>query len=161
MADDQDLGALFARLTRRVLEAERPLLEVEQLSMWQYVVLAELGRGPAASQLDLAQRIGYDKTRLIALIDDLVDRGLISRTPDPADRRVRMVGLTDRGAQKLAATRRLIRAMERELLEPLGDRGQALREMLTALADAERQPASAPAPSPPTPPAPTTPATSG
>jgi DNA-binding MarR family transcriptional regulator len=134
MEDDEDLGALFARLTRRLLEAERPLLEAQELSMWQYIVLAELGRSPAASQLELAQRIGYDKTRLIALIDELSGRGLISRIPDPGDRRARTVTLTERGAQKLAATRRLIRAMERELLEPLGDRGPALREMLVVLA---------------------------
>ena len=142
MEDEQDLGALLARLTRRVIDAERPLLEAEQLSMWQYIVLAELGRGSAASQLDLAQRIGYDKTRLIALIDDLAGRALITRTPDPTDRRARAVGLTDRGAAKLAAARRLIRAMEAELLEPLGDRGPALREMLAALAEGQVGPAS-------------------
>jgi DNA-binding MarR family transcriptional regulator len=137
---DEDLGALFARLTRRVIEAERPLLDAEQLSMWQYIALAELGRGAAGSQLDLAQRMGYDKTRLIALIDELADRGLVSRTPDPADRRARTVALTDAGADKLAAARRRIRAMERELLEPLGDRGPGLRELLATLAGSDPGP---------------------
>jgi DNA-binding MarR family transcriptional regulator len=132
--DDEDLGALCARLTRRLIAAEGPLLAAEELTMWQYVVLVELGRGPAASQLDLAQRIGYDKTRLIALIDDLAARDLIERTPDPTDRRARTVTLTDRGTEKLNATRGRIRAMETELLAPLGDRGRSLREALATLA---------------------------
>jgi DNA-binding MarR family transcriptional regulator len=105
--------------------------------MWQYIALAELGRGPAVSQLDLAQRMGYDKTRLIALIDELAGRGLVSRTPDPADRRARTVALTDAGADQLAVARRRIRAMERRWLEPLGDRAPALREMLAVLADSD------------------------
>jgi DNA-binding MarR family transcriptional regulator len=135
--DDQDLGALFARLTRRMAEAERPLLEAQQLTMWQYVLLAELGRGEATSQLELAQRIGYDKTRLIVLIDELESRGLLHRTADPADRRARIVGLTAAGRRKLAAIRRQIREMESELLEPLGDRGRMLRALLTTLAGSE------------------------
>jgi DNA-binding MarR family transcriptional regulator len=144
MDDDQDLGALFARIARQLIEAERPLLEAEQLTMWQYVALAELGRGPAGSQLDLAQRIGYDKTRLIALIDELTGKGLIRRTPDPADRRARTVALTDRGAKKLAAARGRIRAMEEELLAPFGQRrGRALRETLAALAADARRPGGA------------------
>ena len=76
MRDDRELGELFSRLTRRVIEAERPLLERHGLTMWEYTVLARLSAGAAPSQLALAQRIGYDKTRLIALLDGLAARGI-------------------------------------------------------------------------------------
>jgi DNA-binding MarR family transcriptional regulator len=116
MPDEQDLGALFARITRRLIDAERPLLDVLGLSMWGYIALSHLARAPAETQLALAQAIGYDKTRLIGLLDALEAGGLITRTPDPADRRARIVSLTAAGAERHRAARRSIRAMEDELL---------------------------------------------
>jgi DNA-binding MarR family transcriptional regulator len=140
MDRDEDLGALFATITRRLIGAERPLLQAAQLSMWQYIVLCELARAAAPSQLVLARRIGYDKTRLIAVIDELSERGLIRRTPDPADRRARCIALTDRGAELLAATRTRIRAMECDLLGSFTEREQAiLREILAHLATSTEQ----------------------
>jgi DNA-binding MarR family transcriptional regulator len=41
--------------------------------------------------------MGYGKTRLIAILDRLADEGLIERTPDPEDRRARIVQLTAAG----------------------------------------------------------------
>jgi DNA-binding MarR family transcriptional regulator len=137
---DDDLGALFAQITRRLIEAERPLLQAEDLSMWEYIVLSELARHAAPSQLVLARLIGYDKTRLIALIDGLVERGLIRRTPDPADRRAHTIALTDDGVTVHASARGRVRAMETDLLEPFSESERAiLRSILTRLAaDADR-----------------------
>jgi DNA-binding MarR family transcriptional regulator len=115
----EDLGALFARITGRLINAERPLLAGHGLSMWQYIVLAELNRRPAKTQLGLAESIGYDKTRLIGLLDDLQRRGLIEREPDPVDRRARTVQLTPSGHEIHAAARADIRAMEDGLLAEL------------------------------------------
>jgi DNA-binding MarR family transcriptional regulator len=138
--DDPDLGALFAQITRRLIEAERPLLKAEGLSMWEYIVLSELARHAAPSQLALARRIRYDKTRLIALIDELGERGLIRRTPDPADRRAHTIALTARGVSVHAGARDRVRAMETDLLEPFDERERTiLRSILTRLAaDADR-----------------------
>jgi DNA-binding MarR family transcriptional regulator len=115
----EDLGALFARVTRRLIAAERPLLERRGLAMWEYVALSHLDRGPAASQLALAGAMGYDKTRLITLLDGLARRGLVVREPDPADRRARAGRLTDAGRAALEAARADIRAMEEEVLREL------------------------------------------
>jgi DNA-binding MarR family transcriptional regulator len=132
---DQDLGALFAQITRRLIEAERPLLHAEGLSMWEYIVLSELARDAAPSQLALARRIHYDKTRLIGLIDGLSDRGLIRRTADPTDRRAHTTALTNDGAAVHTNARERVRAMEADLLMSLSDQEQRLlRSMLTQLA---------------------------
>jgi DNA-binding MarR family transcriptional regulator len=138
--DDRDLGALFAQITRRLIEAERPLLQAEGLSMWEYIVLSELARQVAPSQLELARRIGYDKTRLIALIDGLGERGLVRRTPDPADRRAHTIALTDHGVTVHASARERVCGMEADLLEPFSERERtALRSILNRLAsDADR-----------------------
>lgn len=118
--EHEDLGALFTRITRRLIDAERPLLQAHGLSMWDYIALSQLARQPAGTQLALARAIRYDKTRLIGLLDELEHNGLITRTADPTDRRARIVTLTDAGEARLAAARADVRAMEDELLEDLG-----------------------------------------
>ena len=100
---EQDLGALFAQVTRRLIAAERPLLQARGISMWAYVALTRLAEGPASTQQALAQQMGYDKTRLIALLDELAAAGLIERRPDPDDRRARIVALTDAGRARYRA----------------------------------------------------------
>ncbi len=71
------------------------------------------------TQAQLAAAVGRDKTRLIAILDRLEDRGLLHRTPDLDDRRNRIVALTDAGRILLADCRRDIRAMEADLLSTL------------------------------------------
>jgi DNA-binding MarR family transcriptional regulator len=131
----EDLGALFGRITRRLVDAERPLLNAHGLSMWAYAVLSRLARQPAPTQLALAGSIGYDKTRLIALLDDLERDGLIIRTPDPADRRAHRVRLTQAGEVRHAAARDDVRSMESELLSELtADEERILVAVLSRLA---------------------------
>lgn len=115
----KDLAARLARITRRLAAAERPVLDRHGLSMWQYIVLSHLAQEPAPTQLALAQAIGYDKTRLIVLLDDLERRTLIVRAPDPNDRRARIIALTQAGAQLNAAAQRDIQAIEDQLLSAL------------------------------------------
>jgi DNA-binding MarR family transcriptional regulator len=136
MADDEDLGALFARITRRVIDAERPLLAEQGLTMWGYIALSHLAHAPAETQLALAQAIRYDKTRLIGLLDELESEGLITRTPDPADRRARIISLTTAGTKRHTAARRAIRAMEDELLTGVSASERTrLRRTLARLAE--------------------------
>ena len=115
----EDLGALLARAMRRVVEAERPVLEAHGVGMWAYVALTLLAREAAPTQLALAEAMGYDKTRLIKILDGLEGEGLITRSPDPADRRARVVELTAAGRTRFAAVQRDVRAMEDELLSGL------------------------------------------
>jgi DNA-binding MarR family transcriptional regulator len=123
MADaerEEDLGALFARVTRRLIAAEEPLLARHKLTMWEYVALTRLARAPAENQLALAKSINYDKTRLVRLLDKLEGDGLVARAPDPSDRRSHVIRITAKGARRQAAAVAAIRAMEDELLAGLG-----------------------------------------
>jgi DNA-binding MarR family transcriptional regulator len=112
----EDLGAMFARVTRRLIDEERPILEKRGLTMWGYIALNRLERGDAPTQLALASSIGHDKTRLIAVLDKLEADGLITREPDPNDRRAKIVRMTAKGRRRHAATVKDIRAMEDKLL---------------------------------------------
>jgi len=134
-ADHPDLGADLHRLGREVLRRERPLLAALGVDLWDYMVMSRLQDGPAPTQGQLAAAVGRDATRLIATLDGLQARGLLERTPDPRDRRNRVVALTAAGRTLLAACRTAIRAMEADLLGavPAGDR-QVFRDALTRLA---------------------------
>jgi DNA-binding MarR family transcriptional regulator len=113
---EDDLGALFAAVTRRLIAAEQPLLERHRLTMWEYVALSRLAREPAENQLALAKAINYDKTRLVRLLDRLEGDGLVARAADPNDRRSHVIRITAKGTRRHAAAVASIRAMEAELL---------------------------------------------
>lgn len=117
--DRPELGALLSRLLREVARREQPLLDQAGLPMWDYVILSALSDGDASTQAGLSAATGRDKTRLIDNLDRLEQRGLVTRTPDPADRRNRIVSLTAEGRQVLRQCHAAIGAMEEELLAGL------------------------------------------
>ena len=63
----------------------------------QFVVLAALARGDAATQRELVERTSSDPNTLRAMLVRLEQKGLIARPPHPTDRRARGVGLTPAG----------------------------------------------------------------
>ncbi|GAA3914682.1 putative transcriptional regulator, MarR family protein [Amorphoplanes auranticolor] len=117
--DRPDLGAMVVRLGRALVAAERPVLAAHDLSMWGYIVLSALADQPMRTQAALARAIGADKTRIIGTLDELQERALIEREPDPEDRRVRLLRLTPAGRQLYASVRTGIRAAEEQLLSEL------------------------------------------
>ena len=78
----RELAAQFFRLSRAFTAAETPLLEANDIQMWDYVVLSALDHGVAPTQLELAKVTGRDKTRIIGNLDTLEQAGLLSRRPD-------------------------------------------------------------------------------
>ncbi|SHN35156.1 DNA-binding transcriptional regulator, MarR family [Cryptosporangium aurantiacum] len=104
----------------RVLVAlERPILQEHQLSMWGYTVLLSLDDQPVRTQAALAEAIGADKTRLIAVLDQLQADGLIERGPAPDDRRARVLSITPKGRQLRDAVQAAIQREEEQLLAVL------------------------------------------
>jgi len=99
--------------------------------MWEYSVLLRLRAAPAETQVQLAQAIHYDKTRLIALLDGLERRGLIERAQAAEDRRARTVTLTAEGSERVRAVQSDIHRMEDGLLAPA--ERSALQQLLDRL----------------------------
>jgi DNA-binding MarR family transcriptional regulator len=139
MEQRHDLGAAFARLTRMMIEAETPVLRAHAVEMWDYAVLSALEEGAAPTQSELAAAVGRDKTRLIPILDRLEARGLLRRTPDPADRRNRVVALTDDGRELVRSCRAGIRGVEAEVLAAIDPEERAVFvAVLDRLADTAR-----------------------
>jgi DNA-binding MarR family transcriptional regulator len=115
----QDLAAMLQPLVRALIDAELPVLARHDITMWGYVVLNALRAAPQSTQAALAERIGADKTRIIATLDDLQEAGLISREPDPADRRARLLSITAAGDRVRRAVQDEIQRKEERLLGEL------------------------------------------
>ncbi|MGW4769460.1 MarR family winged helix-turn-helix transcriptional regulator [Nocardia sp. NPDC004278] len=128
-----DLAAMLVPLGRALAAAELPVLERHGLTMWGYVVLLGLGDEPVYTQAALAKKIRADKTRIIGVLDELQQRDLIRRAPDPADRRARLVSLTPTGRTTRDRAQRDIQEQEDRLLSPLpaAERKAFLRSMQT------------------------------
>ncbi|GAA3385655.1 MarR family winged helix-turn-helix transcriptional regulator [Cryptosporangium minutisporangium] len=114
-----DLAAMMAPIGRALVALERPILQEHQLSMWAYAVLSSLDDEPVRTQAALAEAIGADKTRLIAVLDQLQADGLIERRPAPDDRRARVLSITAEGRRVRDAVQAAIRREEEQLLAVL------------------------------------------
>ena len=132
--DRRDLAAMFAPLARVLIAREEPVLHAHDISMWGYIVLTALVEQPVRTQAALAQAINADKSRIIGVLDELQERGLIRRQPDEADRRVHLLSLTPAGDQLRRSVEAGIRRREEEVLAVLtpGER-DAFLESLKAL----------------------------
>jgi DNA-binding MarR family transcriptional regulator len=126
-----DLAAMVVPLGRALVAAELPVLREHGLSMWAYIVLLALDEQPVRTQAALADAIGADRTRIIAVLDDLQARQLIRRDPDPADRRVHLLSLTAAGRKLRDRTQAAIQRQEERLLQRLStsDRRAFLRAL--------------------------------
>jgi len=129
--DRRDLAAMFAPLTRALIAREEPVLLAHDISMWGYIVLTALVEQPVRTQAALAQAINADKSRIIGVLDELQERGLIHRQPDETDRRVHLLSLTPAGDRLRRSVEADIRRREEQVLAvlPPADREAFLRSL--------------------------------
>lgn len=90
---------------RLTAELARQLSENSSLSYPDYIVLVALSDDPQGRKriFEVANQIGWEKSRLSHHIGRMTDRGLVVREKCDADRRGSFVVVTDRGRQELAA----------------------------------------------------------
>jgi MarR family transcriptional regulator for hemolysin len=105
------VGRLWRKMAREAAArhgvseaASAPLIWIERL-------------GENVRQNTLAEAIGIEGASLVRLIDELQASGLVTREPDPSDRRANVVSLTPRG---------------REVVTEVNDDIQGLREQIFA-----------------------------
>src|SRR4051812_40788876 len=100
-----------------------------------YQVLAAAALEGPGTPLALAQHLGVDRTVMTYLLDDLERAGLITRQPDPADRRARRVVATEAGTELLCTLEQRLQAAEDGLLAALPEAERdVFRRMIGRLA---------------------------
>jgi DNA-binding MarR family transcriptional regulator len=112
---------LLAQLGAHAAAAFAERIRRLELTPPQAGVLRRLGQFPGRSQRDLADALGMHPPRLVALIDELEDRGLVARDRDPDDRRNYAISLTDDGRRALAELGRVARDHELAITAALDD----------------------------------------
>ena len=90
------------------------------LTQKQYAVLELIAGNRGVSQIDLARALGTDRATMMAVVDRLEARGLVSRQPSLRDRRRQDLLPTAAGATLLADARRRIARHERRFKARLG-----------------------------------------
>ncbi|NDZ65571.1 winged helix-turn-helix transcriptional regulator [Streptomyces cyaneofuscatus] len=110
-----------------------------------YLVLVALAGGEPPTQLALAREVSLDRTVMTYLLDDLEAHELVTRRPDPRDRRARQVLITDTGRARLDRVRRSLAAAEARLLTDLDAEDSAqLRTLLSRVAQTAQREAVTP-----------------
>ncbi|MER7836482.1 MarR family transcriptional regulator [Streptomyces sp. NPDC096040] len=106
-----------------------------------FLVLDALTGHDWESQLDLAERLGINRTIMVAVIDRLEARGEVRRTRNPDNRRQYVLSLTDQGREALEARRRAVAARDARLTAVLTDEETIrLDELLARLLPESAQP---------------------
>jgi DNA-binding MarR family transcriptional regulator len=83
---------------------------------------------------ELSELLGVTKQAAIKVVDEMEERGYVERRPDPADRRAKVIRLTDKGRRVRRTALRASSRLESELVEDLGDDDvQAMRRVLSRL----------------------------
>ena len=118
-------------LGRRFDEALRPY----GLTNGQFSLLMSLNRPEPPAMAPVASLLAMDRTTLTAALKPLERRGLVQITPDPADRRSRILLLTAKGRKLLASAMPVWKRTHEEVEQRLPDSNpEELRKGLRALA---------------------------
>jgi DNA-binding MarR family transcriptional regulator len=128
-------GFLLARLGLGFKSKVIAKLEAEGYETYDYGVLAMLAEGARLTQANIADALALDPSRLVALLDSLEDRRLITRQRDPDDRRRHVVSITTKGERELAQLRDIVSEFEEEFFAPLdAESRKTLRDLLERIA---------------------------
>jgi len=128
------LGYLFKHAQLRMAELSEKALAPHGINGRELAVLLVLAGREPASQQQAAQRLGIDRTTMVALLDALQAKGLVSRQPHAEDRRRNVVEVTDAGQDTLRRAVAATDEAERTLLAPLSRQdAEHLRDFLQAI----------------------------
>ena len=126
---------LLKRLGWAVKERSYQAFESVGLNPQHHGVLSLLEEGTRETQGTIADALGYDKSHLVGLLDELEAKGYVDRRRDPGDRRRHLVSLTPAGKGALDELRTIAKRVEKEFLSPLdADERRTLHALLAKLA---------------------------
>jgi DNA-binding MarR family transcriptional regulator len=111
---------------------KRDVIETSGLPFSRIRVLRRLAR-KAMSLREIAEATMMDAPAATVAINDLEDRGLVVRTPDPADRRSKLVSLTQAGCDVVARIDRVEDPAPPSIAALGDDDLRALRDVLAKL----------------------------
>lgn len=143
----EEVYRLIGRSRRLLWVASARALEARGDSAFTWQVLCYLVHHGATVQQDLAMATAQDPASMSRLLEELEERKLVRRRPDPADRRRSIVEATRRGETWHRTASPTVNGAVEEAMSALSTKQrESLRELLRALL---QLPAEEPAAAPP------------
>ena len=130
---------LLFRASQASLSLANQMLAQIGLCARQAGILTMVTELAPMTQKALADALGIDRTTMVALLDDLEDKGLAARQRHPRDRRAFLVHPTDSGRAAKVAAVRILDEQQRRFLAPLAPAER--RQLAALLTRLHRQPA--------------------
>jgi DNA-binding MarR family transcriptional regulator len=117
----RDAGFLLAKLHAAGSVLNNRALAQFGLKERSYSVLALATSELEPTQREMAEFLSLDPSQIVALIDELEQRGLVIRAPGRLDRRAKIVSATDDGSAVFRQAEAAARAAESTALASLTD----------------------------------------
>jgi DNA-binding MarR family transcriptional regulator len=130
-----DLPELFLRTSKRIRRNQMARLAPLGLTPAQSRALRLIGQDPEPLHMSaLADRLGIVPRSATTVVDALVSAGLVTRAPDPANRRATLISPTEAGRRTLSLMWQARRDAAAETFAALTEeQRETLRELLAAL----------------------------
>ncbi|MGC2774981.1 MAG: MarR family winged helix-turn-helix transcriptional regulator [Bradyrhizobium sp.] len=129
------LGYFVRRLQHWIFRDVNAALAAVDLDIISYSLLETIAANPGTTQIAIAGALGIERARMVGLLDDLQQAGLIVRERSEQDRRAHALGLTPRGRLILKKANALVAAHEKRVARRLG--ADNYRRALAALSQFE------------------------
>lgn len=97
----------------------------------QWAAIRALHEFPGVEQARLSDLIGYDRSTIGGLVDRLESKGLVERSADATDRRLKRLTLTSAGSWLFENLRDKVRAVTNRFVSPLSS--EELEQLLSLL----------------------------
>ena len=135
-AGEDDIAYLLVQLGFHVARGFSERLAPLGLEPRQFGMLTRLAANEGKSQQAIGELIGLNPTRMVFLVDELEQRGLVERRRNPADRRSYALYLTEPGRAKLREAQQAGSGHDHQLGASLtGPQRQQLTTLLRRLAE--------------------------
>lgn len=133
--DGPPLGFLLSAVGFGAAQRFRSVIEPFGLDPRQFAVLRAVASDEGVSQQACGASLRVQPSRMVALVDELEDRGLIERRVNPTDRRARALHVTPAGRRILARAFEAVGRNEAAVFAALGEADRAeLRRLLYSVA---------------------------
>jgi DNA-binding MarR family transcriptional regulator len=129
-------GHLIRRLQQRsnqVFQEKMKQLELDITSV-QFAAMHALHHERTMEQAQIAAQIAYDKATIGGVIDRLEKKGWITRTPNPKDKRAKLVSLSQAGEALYLQLLPEVKSLQNDILGGLDDQQKQLFMQLAATA---------------------------
>jgi DNA-binding MarR family transcriptional regulator len=124
------------RLFRGELARRGAALEGAQLIRPAHLQVFGSIKADGSRLSELASAAGLSLSAMAELVDDLERFGYLTRQPDPADGRAKLIRLTDQGWKAITAGRKIIEHIENDWKTAIGqERYETLRATMQDLLD--------------------------